>query len=172
MFEFAQTLRSQLKNISLLMVVGLSYRKHESPGGYAQPREFNFSKGKGAEAFALRAVGKWSKNLLDYTATGQKLKEMHAANVSDTLKKASELKDPKEAEEIFEKALATPQQRFVLLYEAGFEGPLAPQAFTEYMRLFKEFFPNTFEKMYGSKTPEEVTAEFQKRDTKKVSSPV
>jgi hypothetical protein len=165
----------QKKNLILLVeAVGLSYRKRGS-GGYAQTRRF---KGLGQslhqkhqpeanvppetkrfyEAVDLKAAGEWSRGLLEKTETGRILKEGHMANVAETLKKAGKPKDEKELEETFMKALATPQQRFVVLYEAGLHGPLTPKLFTKYMSLFRELFPIAYKSVYGSKMPEQITA--------------
>ena len=154
--------------------VGLSYRKRGS-GGYAQTRTF---KGPGQnlhqkhqpeanvppetkrfyEAVDLKAAGEWSRELLEKTETGHILKEGHMANVAEMLKKAGKPKDEKELKETFKEALATPQQRFVVLYEAGLHGPLTPKLFTEYMGLFRELFPKTYNVVYGARTPEQITA--------------
>ena len=150
----------------------MSYRKRGS-GGYAQTRTF---KGSGQnlhqkyqpeanvppetkkfyEAVGLKPAGEWSKDLLE-TETGLVLKKGHMANVAEMLKRAGKPKDKKELEETFKKTLVTPQQRFMVLYEAGLHGPLTPQAFTEYMGLFREFFPKAYRAVYGSMTPEQIT---------------
>ena len=152
----------------------MSYRKRGG-GGYAQTRTF---KGPGQslhqkhqpeanvppeakrfyDAVDLKAAGEWSKGLLDKTETGRILKEGHMANVAETLKRAGKPKDEKELEETFMKALATPQQRFVVLYEAGLHEPLTPKLFTEYIGLFRELFPKTYNVVYGARTPEQITA--------------
>lgn len=110
------------------------------------------------KAFAIRPAGKWSHDLLENTEGGKLLAVGHFAHVKKVLAKAKP-KNERELKEVAKKAMLSPQQRLVILYEKGLREPLSAQEFREYLELFKECFPAAYESLYGNKSPTQVAAE-------------
>lgn len=118
-------------------------------------------KGKAREfykAVAIRPAGEWSRDLLENTETGKLLAVQHFENVSKAIKKEKS-KTKTEIKKTLKKAMMTPQQRFVILYEKSLHMPLSATEFREYLDLFKECFPRIYEGLYGNKQPAQIIAE-------------
>ena len=121
-------------------------------------------KGKAREfykAVAIRPAGEWSRDLLENTETGKLLAIQHFANVSKAIKKEKP-KTKTEMKKILKKALMTPQQKLVILYEKSLHTPLSTTEFHQYLELFKECFPAIYKGLYGNKQPAQIVAETSK----------
>ena len=118
------------------------------------------------DRFKLRAVGPWSQSYLDNTEYAKTLAERHWEHVKKTLAKymSKPPKNKREAEKMIKEALLSPEQRFLIMYEASLTRPLSPREFQEYLELFKQVAPKAYEGLYGSKTPAQVTAEIAKQE--------
>lgn len=99
----------------------------------------------------LQPVGPWSADLVD----GNKaLQEKHWEFVSQVLEEAKEPKNKKEAELIVKRAMLSPAQRLVILYEVSLKRPLSPDEFEEYIRLFRSVVgEKQYRALFGGKTP-------------------
>jgi secreted Zn-dependent insulinase-like peptidase len=118
------------------------------------------------DRFKLRAVGPWSQSYLDNTEYAKTLAERHWEHVKKTLVKymSKPPKNKREAEKMIKEALLSPEQRFLIMYEASLTRPLSPSEFKEYLELFKQVAPKAYEGLYGSKTPAQVAAEVAKQE--------
>lgn len=110
------------------------------------------------KALAIRPAGEWSRDLLENTEGGKLLAAGHFVHVMKVLAKEKP-KSKRELEAALKKAMMSPQQRLVILYEKGLRMPLSDKEFREYLELFKECFPNAYESLYGKKSPKQVVAE-------------
>lgn len=134
-----------------------------------QPKEFFPKNVKEEEKkiyafFKIRTAGHWSADLLS-TEAGKIL----AAGHWEAVKKMLQANPPKSktaAHHLQKKALQTPQQQFVLMHEASMTGPLSTEGFNKYMTLFKQLFPKHYASMYGSTSPDKLTAECVRQQAK------
>lgn len=110
------------------------------------------------KAVCIKPAGAWSADLLESTDIGRILALKHWENVKKELLKAKP-KTKEEWSKVLKKAVMTPQQRLLILYEKGLCEPLSAQEFHEYLKLFKENFPERYEKLYGKKTPAQIVAD-------------
>jgi hypothetical protein len=125
-------------------------------------------KGKGKqfyEAVAIRPAGPWSQDLLANTEAGKILALTHFSNVKKQLEKAKP-KTKTELQKTLKKAIMTPQQKLVILYEKSLREPLSTKEFHEYLELFKTCFPATYKSLYGQKSPSAIVAECVKAQKK------
>jgi len=118
-------------------------------------------------ATAIRPVGEWSRDLLENTETGKLLAVQHFQNVMKVLAKEKP-KTKTQMEKTLKKAVMTPQQRLVILYEKSLREPLDSREFLEYLELFRECFPNAYKALHGDKSPSQVLAETAKTTVKKI----
>ena len=107
---------------------------------------------------ALKPVGDWSRDLSENTVTWKVLEAGHWENVKKVLAKEKP-KNKMELEKALKKAVNTPQQRLVFLYELSLHRPLTDKEFHEYMELFRQLFPKPWQGIYGKKTASQVIAE-------------
>jgi hypothetical protein len=123
------------------------------------PKDVKSAKAKKLyEAVRLRPVGEWSRDLVENTETGRILAQQHWINVKKVLVKAKP-KSEAQVKKTLEKAVQTPQQKLVILYEKSLREPLTAEEFVRYLELFKECFPKTFKVMYGGKSPKQIAAD-------------
>jgi len=115
---------------------------------------------------SIKPVGDWSSDLLKSTDAGVILASKHLINVVKAIEKEKP-KTKTELEKVLKKAVMTPQQRFVILYEKSLRVPLSTQEFHEYMELFRENFPKAYESLYGKKTPAKIVAECIRNQNRK-----
>ena len=106
---------------------------------------------------SLKPVGDWSRDLSENTVTWKVLEAGHWENVKKVLAKEKP-KNKTELEKALKKAVNTPQQRLVYLYELSLRRPLTDKEFHEYMELFRQLFPQAWKGLYGKKTPSQVVA--------------
>ena len=114
---------------------------------------------------ALKPVGDWSRSLSENTVTWKILELGHWENVKKTLAKTKP-KNKAELEKALKKAVDTPQQRLVWLYELSLHRPLTDKEFHEYMELFRQLFPQVWKGLHGNKTASQVVAETVKASVK------
>jgi|YelNatPaOPRAMG01_1025707.scaffolds.fasta_scaffold28243_3 hypothetical protein len=107
---------------------------------------------------SLKHVGDWSSDLSEDTVAWKILEAGHLENVKKVLAKEKP-KNKTELEKALKKAVNTPQQRFVCLYELSLRRPLTDKEFHEYMELFRQIFPKHWQMLYGKKTVSQVIAE-------------
>ncbi|MEM3361414.1 MAG: hypothetical protein QXV85_09465 [Candidatus Bathyarchaeia archaeon] len=107
---------------------------------------------------AIRPAGEWSRDLLKKTEGGKVLAVQHFDYVVKTLEKEKP-KTKAEAEKVIKKAMMSPQQRFVILYEKSLREPLSATEFREYLDLFKECFPVIYKGLYGNRQPAQIVVE-------------
>jgi hypothetical protein len=93
---------------------------------------------------ALKPVGDWSRDLSENTVTWKILEAGHWENVKKVLAKEKP-KNKTELEKALKKAVNTPQQRLVYLYELSLHRPLTDKEFHEYMELFRQLFPKQWQ---------------------------
>lgn len=142
----------------------MRYQKARSQSYGAQKPKVFVPKGlKGKDkqfykATAIKPVGDWSRDLLQSTEAGKILAVMHFENVRKALEK-SKPKTKGELKRALKKAVMTPQQRFIILYEKSLLMPLSTNEFHEYMELFRENFPEAYKSLYGKNTPAQIVAE-------------
>jgi hypothetical protein len=110
------------------------------------------------KAVSIRSAGPWSGDLLANSDAGKLLAIMHFENVKKQLEEAKP-KNKTELQKVLKKALITPQQKFVILYEKGLREPLSTKEFHEYLELFKTCFPTVYKTLYGKKSPSQIVAE-------------
>jgi hypothetical protein len=125
------------------------YRKKVKPW---YPKGIRSSREKQAyEKLKLRPVGEWSKDLV---ANNKTLQEKHWEFVTKVLAEAPEPKNKKEAEFIIKRAVLSPVQRLVILYEVSSRRPLSPEEFEEYLRLFRSVVgEKQYRSLFGGKSP-------------------
>lgn len=122
------------------------------------PRGLKGEARKFYKSVAIRPAGEWSHDLLEETEAGKVLAVQHFDHVIKTLKKEKP-KTKTEAEKVVKKAMMSPQQRFVILYEKSLREPLSATEFREYLELFKQCFPAIYNGLYGNKQPAQIMAE-------------
>jgi hypothetical protein len=115
---------------------------------------------------ALKPVGDWSRDLSENTVTWKILEAGHWENVKKVLAKEKP-KNKTELEKALKKAVNTPQQRLVYLYELSLHRPLTDKEFHEYMELFRQLFPQAWEGLYGKKTASQVVAETVRQEARR-----
>lgn len=117
------------------------------------------------EELKLKPVGPWSKDLVEGNTA---LQEKHWEFVSQVLEEAKEPKNKKEAEFIVKRAMLSPVQRLVILYEVSLKRPLSPDEFEEYVRLFRSLVgERRYRALFGKRSPAQLrkTDEAQLRQT-------
>ena len=119
------------------------------------------------ELVRLQPVGEWSRDLVESTEAGKILAETHWKNVKKALKKEKP-STKAQLEAVLKKAVMTPQQKLVILYEKSLRMPLSTEEFQQYLTLFQENFPEAYKSMYGKKSPSEIVAQ-NLQQMKKVS---
>jgi hypothetical protein len=107
---------------------------------------------------ALKPAGDWSAELSKNTVTWKVLEAGHWENVKKVLAKEKP-KSKSELEKALKKAVDTPQQRLIVLYETSLHRPLTDKEFHEYMELFRQLFPQVWKGLYGNKTAAQVVAD-------------
>ena len=115
---------------------------------------------------ALKPVGDWSRDLSENTVTWKVLEAGHWENVKKVLAKEKP-KNKMELEKALKKAVNTPQQRLVFLYELSLHRPLTDKEFHEYMELFRQLFPKPRQGIYGKKTASQVVAETVREEARR-----
>ena len=115
---------------------------------------------------ALKPVGDWSSDLSENTVAWKILEAGHWENVKKVLAKEKP-KNKTELEKALKKAVSTPQQRFVFLYELSLHRPLTDKEFHEYMELFRQLFPKQWQMLYGKKTASQVVAETVRQEARR-----
>ncbi|MGB9777977.1 MAG: hypothetical protein ACPLW8_01110 [Candidatus Bathyarchaeales archaeon] len=110
------------------------------------------------ELVRLKPVGEWSRDLVESTEAGKILAETHWKNVKKTLKREKPFTKA-QLEAVLKKAVMTPQQKLVILYEKSLRMPLSTEEFQQYLTLFQENFPEAYKSMYGKKSPSEIVAQ-------------
>lgn len=142
----------------------MRYRKSGKPAYASRQPKIFVPKGLKSEArkfykaVAIRPAGEWSYDLLEETEAGKVLAVQHFDHVVKTLEKEKP-KTKTETEKTIKKAMMSPQQRFVILYEKSLREPLSATEFREYLDLFKECFPAIYKGLYGNKQPAQIIAE-------------
>jgi len=108
--------------------------------------------------FKIHPAGSWSAELLNTTEAGKILAEGHWTNVKKMIAE-NPPKSKTAVQQLQKKAVQTPQQQFVIMHEASSVGPLSAEGFSKYMTLFQGNFPKQYASVYGSKSPDKLTAE-------------
>ncbi|MCL6579285.1 MAG: hypothetical protein K6T73_07860 [Candidatus Bathyarchaeota archaeon] len=119
------------------------------------------------ELVRLKPAGEWSRDLVESTEAGKILAETHWKNVKKALKKEKP-STKAQLEAVLKKAVMTPQQKLVILYEKSLRMPLSTEEFQQYLTLFQENFPEAYKSMYDKKSPSEIVAQ-NLQQMKKVS---